>query len=65
VYVDADPAGLFPIARAERSWLEAIEDGSVRVYGEPVLVHALPTWFFAIEPAIPTTLSPGPAPAIA
>jgi DNA-binding HxlR family transcriptional regulator len=54
VYVDADPAGLFPIARALRSWTEAIADGSVRVYGEPDLVRALPTWFTAIEPAIPT-----------
>jgi DNA-binding HxlR family transcriptional regulator len=53
VYVDADPAGLFPIARAQRSWIEAIEDGSVRVYGEPDLVRALPTWFLANEPVIP------------
>jgi hypothetical protein len=57
VYVDADPAGLFPIARAERSWIEAIEDGSVRVYGEPVLVRALPTWFLATEPVIPAAKS--------
>ena len=53
MYVDADPAGLFPIARAERSWIQAIEDGSIRVYGEPVLVRALPTWFLATEPVIP------------
>jgi DNA-binding HxlR family transcriptional regulator len=54
VYVDADPAGLYPIARALRSWTEAIADGSVRVYGAPDLVRALPTWFMAIEPASPT-----------
>ena len=53
VYVDADPAGLYPIARALRGWTEAIEDGSVRVYGEPVLVRALPTWFLATERVIP------------
>ena len=47
VYVDADPAGLYPIARAMRGWTEAIADGSVRVYGEPGLVRALPSWFFA------------------
>jgi DNA-binding HxlR family transcriptional regulator len=61
VYVDADPAGLFPIARAQRSWTEAIADGSVRVYGEPDLVRALPTWFMAIEPAIPTLVRADPA----
>jgi len=65
VYVDADPAGLFPIARAMRGWTEAIADGSVRVYGPPGLVRALPTWFRTSEPAIPTAMSPGPAPAIA
>lgn len=54
VYVDALPAALFPIARALRSWTEAIADGSVQVYGEPDLVRALPTWFMATEPAIPT-----------
>jgi DNA-binding HxlR family transcriptional regulator len=54
VYVDAEPAGLYPIARALRSWTEAIADGSVRVYGEPDLVRALPNWFMAIERAIPT-----------
>ena len=64
VYVDADPAGLFPIARALRSWTEAIADGSVRVYGEPDLVRSLPTWFKAIEPAIPTARPAAPAVAV-
>jgi DNA-binding HxlR family transcriptional regulator len=53
VYVDAEPAGLFPIARAQRSWTEAIADGSVRVYGEPDLVRALPTWFMGTGPVVP------------
>ena len=65
VYVDADPAGLFPIARALRDWTEAIADGSVRVYGAPDLVRALPTWFMAAEPAMPLTMSAAAAPAIA
>jgi len=34
-----------------RTWTQAIEDGSVRVYGEPELVRALPSWFMAIEPS--------------
>lgn len=65
VYVDADPAGLFPISRAVRDWTDAIADGSVRVYGPPDLVRALPTWFMAAEPAIPTATSAAAAPAIA
>jgi DNA-binding HxlR family transcriptional regulator len=60
VYVDADPAGLFPIARAQRSWTEAIADGSVRVYGGPDLVRALPTWFMATEPVIPAAKPAAP-----
>jgi hypothetical protein len=59
--VDADPVGLFPIARALRSWTEAIADGSVRVYGPPDLVLALPTWFMAIEPATPSVTLAAPA----
>jgi DNA-binding HxlR family transcriptional regulator len=65
VYVDADPAGLFPISRALRDWTDAIADGSVRVYGPPDLVRALPTWFMAVEPAIPIVTSAAAAPAIA
>lgn len=58
VYVDANAAALFPIARATRSWTEAIADGSVQVHGDPDLVRALPTWFMAIEPGI-VTANPG------
>jgi hypothetical protein len=65
VYVDAEPAALFPIARAIRGWTEAIGDGSVRVYGAPDLVGALPTWFMATEVAIPTAKSAAPAAAVA
>jgi hypothetical protein len=65
VYVDADPAGLFPIARALRTWTEAIADGSVRVYGAPDLVRALPTWFMTVEPAIPTAKPAALAAAVA
>ena len=45
VYVEADAAALFPIARGTRGWTDAIADGSVRVYGEPNLVSAMPAWF--------------------
>jgi len=45
VYVEAGAAALFPIARGERNWAEAIDAGSVRVYGDPGLVENLPAWF--------------------
>jgi hypothetical protein len=49
VYVDADAADLYPIARGIRAWAKASADGSVRVYGEPELVAALPGWFLPVE----------------
>ncbi len=45
VYVEADAAQLYPIARGLRDWSSAIDDGSVRLYGDPALVRALPSWF--------------------
>ena len=49
VYVEADAADLYPIARGLRSWTDAMAQGSVRVYGEPGLVAALPGWFLPVE----------------
>jgi len=49
VYVEADAAALYPIARGSHSWTDAIADGSVRIYGKPDLVAALPGWFLPIE----------------
>ena len=49
VYVEADAADLYPIARGSRSWTDAMGDGSVRIYGEPGLVTALPGWFLPVE----------------
>jgi DNA-binding HxlR family transcriptional regulator len=45
VYIEADATGLYPVARGLRTWADAMEDGSVRVYGDPVLVAALEGWF--------------------
>jgi hypothetical protein len=45
---------LFPIARGLRTWTDAIADRSVEVYGDPDLFRAMPTWFMAAEPAIPS-----------
>ena len=49
VYVEADAADLYPITRGLRSWTDATADGSVRIYGEPELVAALPGWFLPVE----------------
>ncbi len=49
VYVEADAAAMYPIARGQRGWREAIADKSVRVFGEPSLVQELPSWFRTAE----------------
>jgi DNA-binding HxlR family transcriptional regulator len=51
VYVDAATSDLYPIARGERSWTDAIRGGSVHVYGDPALVAQLPAWFRDPGPA--------------
>jgi DNA-binding HxlR family transcriptional regulator len=45
VYVEAEAATLFLISRGTCNWSTALADGSVRLYGEPKLVKALPGWF--------------------
>jgi DNA-binding HxlR family transcriptional regulator len=45
VFVEGDTASLYPISRGLRDWTAAIADHSVRVYGDPTLVTALPGWF--------------------
>jgi hypothetical protein len=51
VFVETDVRALDPISRGVRDWYDAIADGSVRLYGEPDLVRALPTWFRAAPAA--------------
>jgi hypothetical protein len=51
VFVETDVRALDPISRGVRDWYDAIADGSVRLYGEPDLVRALPTWFRAAPTA--------------
>ena len=45
VHVEADAAALYPLARGLRSWQAAMADRSVRLYGDPRLIRALPGWF--------------------
>jgi DNA-binding HxlR family transcriptional regulator len=45
VYVEAEAGALYPISRGLRDWGTAVADGSVRLYGDPKLVRALPGWF--------------------
>ncbi len=56
VYVEGGVHDLLPIARGQRSWADAIGDGSVTAYGPPQLVSALAGWFVP-----PTVVSPMPA----
>ena len=58
VYVEADGATLYPIARGRRAWGAALADGSVRLYGEPALVRALPGWFRPPEAGAPAAAGP-------
>jgi DNA-binding HxlR family transcriptional regulator len=64
VYVEADAAQLYPIARGTRDWEAAIRDGSVHLYGDPALVADLPKWFLPSEFAVPAPALP-PAVAVA
>jgi DNA-binding HxlR family transcriptional regulator len=52
VFVDADAEALYPIARGQRSWEEAVGDGSVTLYGDPSLVAELPGWFLPPESSV-------------
>src|SRR5690606_25584997 len=45
VYVEAGAEDLLPVARGQRTWADAIGDGSVTAYGPPELVSALTGWF--------------------
>jgi DNA-binding HxlR family transcriptional regulator len=54
VYVEADAAALFPIARGTRGWGDAIADGSVKVFGDPTLVSMLEGLFLRVEPGRPS-----------
>lgn len=45
VHVEADAMALYPISRGLRDWQAAIADRSVRLFGDPDLVGALPSWF--------------------
>lgn len=49
VYVEADAAYLYQIARGIRSWADALAGRSVRLYGDPELVAALPHWFLEVD----------------
>lgn len=47
VYVESGAEQLLPVARGQRSWADALGDGSVVAYGPPELVSAMPGWFAA------------------
>jgi DNA-binding HxlR family transcriptional regulator len=45
LYVEADGDALYAISRGLRDWAAAITNRSVRLYGLPDLIRALPAWF--------------------
>jgi DNA-binding HxlR family transcriptional regulator len=47
VYVEGGAEGLLSVARGQRTWADAIGDGSLAAYGPPELVAAMPGWFAA------------------
>lgn len=53
VYVEAAAPDLLAVARGQRTWADAIADGSVIAYGPPELVSAMPGWF-----AVPVAVQP-------
>jgi len=53
VYVEADADDLYPISRGLRDWAAAITNRSVRLYGAPDLIRALPTWFLPADARYP------------
>jgi DNA-binding HxlR family transcriptional regulator len=55
VYVEADGMALYPVSRGLLSWSTAMAEGSVRLFGEPKLVAALPTWFRSSAPGRAST----------
>lgn len=62
LYVEADADDLYPIAKGLSGWSSAIADGSVRLYGKPTLIKAMPGWFrtgnnHRHEPALAVTVS--------
>jgi DNA-binding HxlR family transcriptional regulator len=58
VYVEADGVALYSIARGQRAWRPALAADSVRIYGEPALVRALPGWFRPPEAGAPAAARP-------
>jgi DNA-binding HxlR family transcriptional regulator len=58
VFVEARPDDLLPIARGQRTWSDAIADGSASVFGAPELVSALSDWF--MPPSSGSVVGPAP-----
>jgi len=65
VYLEAGTPVMIGLARGHREWSRAVQDGSLRAYGDPRLVRALPSLFrpsagrrAAAQPATRATDSP-------
>ena len=60
IYVEADATALYAVSRGIRDWSAAAADGSIRLFGEPRLVAALPTWFRGLSPSERPSSVPAP-----
>jgi len=49
VYLESSAAALLGVARGRRALRDAIADGSITAYGDPVLVHQVGTWFLPAD----------------
>lgn len=45
VFVETNVRTLDPVSRGRHTWHQSIDDGSIRLYGDPALVRAVPRWF--------------------
>ena len=61
VFVTANPIDLYRLVVGQQSLAQAMDEGTVRVDGPPVLVRSLPRWFLlrASGPPIAAGSSPG------
>ncbi|HVD21978.1 MAG TPA: helix-turn-helix domain-containing protein [Lapillicoccus sp.] len=51
VYLECSMPAVLALARGRGDWSEALQDGSVKAFGDPTLVRRLPRWFRPVPAA--------------
>jgi DNA-binding HxlR family transcriptional regulator len=49
LYIESTVPTILALARGHREGADAIADGSVQVFGDPILIEQLPTWFLPAD----------------